>query len=168
MPLVPLVTDRLELRALDEQDTAAVFGILGDTNTVAAGSRLAQRDLESVRAWIARRMREEREYGLSMWAIDLKDTREMIGLCGVFPEDASHDVELAYVVTARLWGNGYATEAVRAAVEAVTGVGRGVFATIRPWNSRSIRVAVRAGLHPDGEIDFNGRTLVYRMSPDLR
>lgn len=165
MALVPLVTDRLELRALTGSDAAAVFEILGDEETVTPPSRLAMPDLASTTAWIARRVEQERRYGLSMWAIDSAATRELIGVCGFFPEGDSGEVEIGYVVKARLWGNGYGTEAVRASVDAVTQVGRGVYATIRPWNARSMRVAERAGLLPDGEIDLDGRMLVYRLSP---
>ena len=99
-----------------------------------------------------------------MWGVETLASGELVGLCGFFPRPKDTDLELGYVIRACDWGRGYATEAVRAAVGAVTEEGHRIYATIRPWNTASIVVAERAGLEPDGEvIDARGPLIVYPL-----
>ncbi len=141
---------------------AGVFDILSDEETTARVS-WRQTSRESASAWLRKRMAAEAEHGLSMWAVEMLKNRELIGLCGFLPRPKDDDLELGFVIKACYWGNGYATEAVRAAVGAVVGEERRVYATIRPWNVGSIVVAERAGLKPDGELqDERGTLIVYR------
>jgi RimJ/RimL family protein N-acetyltransferase len=69
MSLVPIVTPRLQLRALEPSDTAAVFDILGDEATTAMVS-WRQPTLATTAGWIDRRVRDEERHGLSMWAVE--------------------------------------------------------------------------------------------------
>lgn len=142
-----------------------VFSILGDEATVARVS-WRQGSLESTAEWLGKRIMAEKDRGLSMWGVETLGTCELIGLCGFFPRPSDTALELGYVIKACHQGNGYATEAVRAAVEAAVNGGHRVYATIRPWNSASIVVAERAGLRPDGELsDDRGPLTVYRSPP---
>jgi len=151
VPLVPLRTDRLTLRALDPDDLEAVFSILSDEATIARGS-WRQRSLASTGEWLRKRIIAEKARGLSMWGVETLETHELIGLCGFFPRPADTALELGYVIKACHQGKGYATEAVRAAVEAAVNGGHRVYATIRHLNSAPIIVAERAGLRSDGEL----------------
>lgn len=163
--LVPLTTARLRLRALTADDVDAVFAILGDEQTTARVS-WRQPSRAAAQGWLARRMAQEVRHGLSMWAVDLLDGGGTVGLCGFLPaadDPGTGEIELGYVVKASVWGRGYATEAATAAVGAAHRAGRTVYATIRPWNAGSVRVAERAGLHADGSVDDErGPLLVYR------
>lgn len=161
--LTPLVTDRLRLRALCEDDAEAVFGILGDEETTARVS-WRQPTLETTRDYVSRRISDQREHGLSMWAVELLESAgELVGLCGFFPE-APPTVELGYVIHASRWRQGFATEAVTAAMRAVQPLPVEVYATIRPWNVGSIRVATRAGMvETDQYTDDRGLMLVYGL-----
>jgi RimJ/RimL family protein N-acetyltransferase len=87
----------------------------------------------------------------------------VIGLAGFLPQDDG-PIELGYVVHARHWGGGYGTEAVRAALGALGDDPRVrlVIATIRPCNSRSLRVARAVGLRQiDSYVDDRGQMLVF-------
>jgi RimJ/RimL family protein N-acetyltransferase len=161
--LVPILTTRLRLRALTEADAASVFAIIGDETTTADVS-WRQPSQQAATAWLRRRIADEKAHGVSMWAVELLATDEMIGLCGFFPGDRS-ELELGYVIDAGHWHNGYATEAVSAAVKAARAAGRSMFATIRPRNAGSLRVAQCAGLAASGEVsDSRGSLLVYRST----
>ncbi len=92
-----------------------------------------------------RRIAQEREFGVSMWAVERMDTGELVGLCGFFPSDGP-EMELGYVVHAEHWGKGYATEAVSAALEAARRAGFKVWATIRSTNAASLAVARKVNL----------------------
>jgi len=161
---------------LTTADLTSVFAILGDQATTGQVS-WHQPDLQSAANWLSRRIDQENMHGFSMWAVETRQDGTVIGLCGFFPSDAE-EIELGYVATAALWGQGYATEAAGAAVDAALSEGYQVYATIRPSNSRSLRVVHRAGLRPDGEtgcpggrdqdaeiIDERGPLLVYRTHP---
>jgi RimJ/RimL family protein N-acetyltransferase len=70
---------------------------------------------------------------------------QMIGLCGLFPR-ASKKAELAYMVKFEFQRKGFGREAVSAIVDQAHAAGLEVFATIRPGNSASQKVAEAAGL----------------------
>lgn len=103
MTPVPMTTERLRIRALNEGDLAAVFAIVGD-HTVANGATWLQPDLESCRGYLARRIAEEAQFGYSIWGIERLDERDLIGLAGYAPH--GDEIELAYSIRADQWGRG--------------------------------------------------------------
>ncbi|KAA9381906.1 GNAT family N-acetyltransferase [Microbispora cellulosiformans] len=87
--------------------------------------------------------------GLGLLPIELRDTGEFIGYCGLTVGQATFDEpEIAYELARRAHGHGYATEAARAVMEAVARTGRGrLWATVREWNAPSFRVLEKLGFH---------------------
>ena len=164
MSLVPISSFRLLLRALRQDDLDAVFALLGDQTTTARMS-WRQTSREATQAWLERRMRDEEIHGLSMWAVEDRELHQLIGLCGFFPR-GEPELALGYVIAAPLWGRGLASEAVAAAVGAAMKAGYQVYATIRPWNTASLRVAEKVGLQRSGSVeDERGELLVFRTDP---
>ena|ERR1700754_1529252 len=99
------------------------------------------------------------KYGFGLWALELLTTGELVGFAGLahpvwFPALAP-EVEVGWRLHPDFWGNGYATEAGRAALDASTGP---VIAIIDPSNTPSIAVATRLGMTP-------GRTLPHPQRP---
>jgi len=149
------------LRPVTTGDLEAVHAILGDEATTSAVS-WRQTDLQSTARWIQRRSAQERDYGFSMWAAELRETAEIVGLCGFFPHEHP-EIELGYVIRADHWGQGLASELVTAALKAAESASLNVFATIRSANERSLAVARRTGLVEVGAVeDDRGRLLVFR------
>jgi RimJ/RimL family protein N-acetyltransferase len=68
-------------------------------------------------------------------------------------------LELAWILARRWWGNGYATEGARAALDQALTVWRRdrIISLIHPDNHASIRVAERLGERCEGLIDHLGR-----------
>jgi RimJ/RimL family protein N-acetyltransferase len=160
--MTELRSERLLLRPLCLTDLDAVFAILGDAETTAAVS-WRQPSRESAAVWLARRLDDQRECGVSMWGVELHSTRQLVGLCGFFPRHVSR-WELGYVLHARHWGQGLATEAVSLAVEHARGLGQAIFATIRASNVTSRRVAERAGFRlSKSEPEAPGELLLYEQ-----
>ncbi|MDA0163710.1 GNAT family N-acetyltransferase [Solirubrobacter ginsenosidimutans] len=91
------------------------------------------------------------QHGFGLWAVRVRATGEVIGFTGLshplwFPRVA-HEVEVGWRLHPSAWGNGYATEAGRAAVAAARtslGLSR-LIAVIDPENVASIAVAKRLG-----------------------
>ncbi|WP_211255729.1 GNAT family N-acetyltransferase [Actinocatenispora sera] len=74
-------------------------------------------------------------------------THRFAGYCGLVAGHASADEpEIAYELLRADHGNGYATEAARATVDAAAGTGRRqLWATVRSWNEQSFRVLDKIG-----------------------
>lgn len=160
----PIRTKRLTLSPVTQDDVAAVFDILGDPRTTANVS-FGLSDLESAECWVCRRMEQQGEYGLSMWAVVLS-ADGLVGLAGFFPH-VDRSIELGYVVHARHWGHGIASEAVEAMLQAAAGVADRVFATVRSTNAASLAIARRVGLvEHDRRQDGRGTLIVLRLGLD--
>jgi RimJ/RimL family protein N-acetyltransferase len=154
-----ILTERLVLRPLSENDEEAVFGILNDETTT-AGVSWRQHTREGARAWLDRRIENERTRGVNMWAVEQRSSSEVVGLCGFFPSESQ--LELGYVIHARFWRRGFAKEAARACVEQAVRSGYCIYATIRPMNRASVRIAESAGLRLTRKIeDERGGLLLY-------
>ena len=89
-------------------------------------------------------------YGFGLWAVELEGS--VVGFAGAahpmwLPQYA-HEVEVGWRLHPSVWGNGYATEAGRAAIDAALthlGLAR-IIACIDPANTASIAVASRLGM----------------------
>ena len=159
--MVPISTDRTTLRPLVESDIDSIHAILGDDRTTAAVS-WRQPDRASTARWIERRMIQEATFGLSMWAVEHRESRDVVGLCGFFPRELP-EVELGYVIRFDSWGQGLATEVVAATIDAAIKASYNIMATIRSTNARSLAVARRVGLGESDRLDDDrGQLIVFR------
>ena len=82
VPLAPIHTDRLLLRPLAANDSAAVFAILGHQPTVANVS-FGHATIDYTKNYVSRRARDEADLGYSMWAVQLVGSDTLVGLWGL-------------------------------------------------------------------------------------
>jgi RimJ/RimL family protein N-acetyltransferase len=164
-------TPRLVLRLFDAGDLDAYAAMTADPEAmrfIGSGATLARAD-----AWrqLAMFVGHWRLRGHGMWAIERRDTGALIGRAGFLEPEGWPGCELAWLLDRASWGQGYATEAARAALAfgfERLGLGR-VISLIYPDNLRSIRVAERLGQHFDGEIDaFGARVRLYSVRRAVR
>lgn len=115
MPL-PIETPRLVIRSFALQDAPALHErVFGDEEAMRFIPRGASPSVERTRASIERFMRHEREHGFGLWAVELKETGELIGDAGLFlVQGVGPEVEVAYHLGRKWWDQGYATEAASA------------------------------------------------------
>jgi RimJ/RimL family protein N-acetyltransferase len=102
--------------------------------------------------------------GYGMWALESKAGGELVGRAGFIDPPGWPGFELGWTLARPHWGQGYATEAARAALRcAFDTLGRDrVIHLIRPGNEPSIRVAERIGAKAAGEVELLGSVaLVY-------
>lgn len=173
MDPLPLTTSRLQIRALRDEDAEALYRIYGDPEAMRyVGSTGRARTREQTRKSLAGFIADRARHGLGLWATDLRESGEMIGMCGLIPvEGTGPDVEVVYVLEQPAWGRGYATEMARACLDAgfaSFGLER-IIALAYPANRPSIRVMQKAGMHPAGTMHAHGHDLVcYEVFADVR
>jgi ribosomal-protein-alanine N-acetyltransferase len=168
-PDLPVETDRLRLRSIEEDDADRLFEIYGDAETMRHVGRTgrpvvdiaaAQRAVETLRG-------NEAAHGFSLWALDERGGDPLVGVAGLaIVEGVGPDIEAAYILRRDRWGRGYATEALRAVLE----IGHGqlglerIVALAYLENDASRRVMEKAGMQPDGTVEAYGRTMTRHVS----
>ena len=107
-------TERLGLREYTPDDFDSLFGILSDPETMRHYP--APYDAEGTWRWIGWNLDNYRKYGFGLWAIELKETGEFIGDCGVTIQNIDGELlpEIGYHIHKNHWRKGYAGEAARA------------------------------------------------------
>ena len=153
-----LETPRLILREFLPEDADALALILCDPETMRYYPE--PYDRAGVEAWIERNRRRYREDGVSLWAMVLKATGEMIGDCGIILQQVEGEslYEIGYHLRRDLWHQGLATEAAVACRDwgfAHLPIDR-LISLIRPENLPSRRVAERNGMTIWKEVNWRG------------
>ena len=129
-------------------------------------------------AYVARTQRHLAESGYCKWAVEAPGVAPFIGAVGLSPVtfEASFTpaVEVAWRLHRRYWGQGYATEAARAAIEdGFTRIGlTDIVALTTLGNMASQRVMERLGMTRTIEFDHPAvaensplrRHILYRLS----
>ncbi len=155
---LPLVTERLVLRPLEEGDLDPLSRILGDPLAMRFFPR--PRTREESRVWIARNQERYTVDGHGLWAVERRSDGAFLGDCGLVMQrpEGRPEVEVGYHFAREHWGQGYATEAAGACIRLAFDVlrVRRVIALIRPDNVPSARVADRLGLRPLHPVDHAG------------
>jgi len=119
MPL-PLRTERLVIRPYRETDATPLHEVFGSPEVMKWTPSAPSKDVAETAQRLARTMAftARQPPGLGLWALELRDSAEFLGQVGLFPvEGKGPDVEVAYELSPRVWGHGYATEAARALVD---------------------------------------------------
>jgi RimJ/RimL family protein N-acetyltransferase len=172
-----LRTERLVLRPPTVDDAAVVGELIGDAEVMRfiGGAAPADAWPAIVGRWIGR----WEANGMGPFVVERREDGRFLGRAGIYVWDtrtwtpstladagAFAQPELGWALVRAAWGNGYATEAARAARDWVRGE-RGVEAlvsVIAPTNVRSQRVAERLGGEPAETVRLfdTGDAVVWR------
>ena len=155
-------TSRLIIRTWDESDINALCRLTQEPGTGDfAISSYRNFSVEKAREWVAREQQRFDKRGLARFAIELAETKEIIGISGIFemlPPDEDK-VELNYRYPTRQRGQGYATEAAKAilAYGFRTLKLSSIDAVTEPENEASKRVLNRLGFHKIADLEYESR-----------
>lgn len=150
MNIPTLTADRLVLRAFREDDVPALTALHSDPEVVRFLRPNGAPETNPRQAWeyIAMHMGHWLLKGYGKWAMADPKTDELIGRIGYFHMPYEWPgLELGWTVARRLWGQGYATEAARLALDwGFQNLDTNeIISAVHPDNAPSIRVAERLG-----------------------
>jgi [ribosomal protein S5]-alanine N-acetyltransferase len=140
-------TERLVLRTLVLDDIDSLMTIWGDEDVMkyCGGAGSKQREFKALQYYITM----QNGVGFAPYLVLLKDTDEVIGVCGFNPSNHEFDAELMYHFAKKFWGFGYATEAAKGCLEyAKENLGlKSIGASIDVKNHASKKILERLGFN---------------------
>jgi RimJ/RimL family protein N-acetyltransferase len=153
---LPLQTDRLIVRAFTPADRPAMQAMYADPLVMLHIDTRGEDPSRWVDAYIV----HQRDHGYGFWALQERATGQLIGEAGLAPFDGVGPwLELGYLLRRDRWGQGLATEAARACLDAAfdaLGVPE-VRAVIDVGNDGSLNVARKLGFREIGRRRRGGR-----------
>jgi RimJ/RimL family protein N-acetyltransferase len=143
-----LETERLILRQFTADDAAFILRLVNEPSFIQNIGDRGVRALDDARAYIFRVLQSYEKNGFGLYLVELKESGEPIGMCGLIKREELEDVDIGYAFLPEFWSKGYAVEsalAVKAYARDVVGLKR-LVAITDPENQGSIRVLEKIGL----------------------
>ncbi len=162
-------TERLEHRAFTVDDAESFYALNSNSKVMQfTGEPLLSSLAEAEQA--IENYSDFEVVGYGRWACVLKETKDVIGFCGLKYLPDLDVVDVGYRFQPEYWGHGFATEACIASLNFGFDTLRleQIFGFVIPENAASIRVLEKAGMQSTGEFDYDGtRVLRYVKLGDV-
>jgi [ribosomal protein S5]-alanine N-acetyltransferase len=164
-----LETERLRLRRLTVDDAATLHRIHHEPGVWTYYTGTPPATAADERAQIESHLARQQHPEFGFRAVVLRQTGEMVGLCGLLSQvvDGQVEAEIAYMLSPRFWGRGLASEAARAVRDRAFQSLRcsHLISLIHPENLPSKRVALAVGMAHIKDTLFRGLPVeVYRVA----
>ncbi|MGC4044128.1 MAG: GNAT family N-acetyltransferase [Armatimonas sp.] len=149
-------TERLLCRRWQASDIEPLFAVYSDSEAmrwVGDGAPLLREHCEH---WLEVTDTNYQKRGYGMFALEERETGQVIGFCGIVHPGGQPEAEVKYALLKSHWGKGLATEAVRALLDyghQTHGLSE-IIATVAPANLASQRVLLKSGM-TQGELREN-------------
>ena len=142
-----------------ETDAEPMLRVYGDPEVMRFILGGALSDESAVRSLLERYSDAQERQGFSSWAVVGRQTGQPIGDAGFGIFEPTGEVELGYTLARDSWGQGYATEAARACLEAGLEqlAAPRIIAVVDAENEPSLRVPERIGMRKVETIQAHGR-----------
>ena len=151
----PVTTERLRLREFVFEDAAFVLRLLNEPSFIANIADRGVRSLADAERYLAEGpMTSYARNGFGLWLVELLDSGEPAGMCGLIRREGLEDADIGYAFLPEHWGAGYAREACALTLALGRerfGLDR-VVAIVSPGNARSVRVLEHLGFADEGII----------------
>jgi [ribosomal protein S5]-alanine N-acetyltransferase len=148
-----LETERLVLRQLEPRDAAAIFAILGDTETMLYMDTPPMADVSEAEALVTRSRAGFADGATLQWGLTVRGEDEVVGWCTLFRiHRESRRAEIGYVLGRPFRGRGYNNEALTRIVGYAfgeLGLNR-IEAELDPENAASAKAVRRLGFSDEG------------------
>lgn len=147
-----LVTDRLHIRPLAASDDAFILRLLNEPSFIEHIGDRRVKTREDARAYIETGPQASHAaHGFGLDCVELAETSEAIGICGLLKRDVLDDVDVGYALLPEFCAKGYAREAVAAVLhDAKTRLHLPrIAAIVSSGNAKSIRLLESLGFRFD-------------------
>lgn len=138
---------RLLIRRFTPDDAPFVLRLVNDPDFLLHIGDRKVRNLDDARAYIANGPQasyEKNGFGLSV--VELAESGEAIGMCGLIRRDCLDDVDIGYAFLPEFRARGYAREAAAATLAHARELGLSrIVAVVSPGNERSIALLEKLG-----------------------
>jgi len=152
-------TNRLHLRHIEIEDAGFMLGLLNEPDFLKFVGDKEVRDLDSAQNYIRQGpIASYENYGFGLYLIELIDSREAIGICGLLKRSFLEKPEIGFALMPEYRGHGYAFEAARATVDLARDTLKlpGLLAITAGNNIRSIKLLQKLGMSFDKLIPLPG------------
>jgi [ribosomal protein S5]-alanine N-acetyltransferase len=151
-------TQRLRLRRLCDDDAAFIRELVNDPAFIRyIGDKGVRNDADAVAYIRNGPIASYEKFGFGLYAVELRDTGQPIGMCGLLKRDTLPDADLGFAFRPQFRGRGFAAESALAVVRyarETLGLKR-ILAITTPDNVNSIRVLERAGMRFEKMVELN-------------
>jgi ribosomal-protein-alanine N-acetyltransferase len=157
-----LETARLQLAPWQPDDWLPLRPIATDPRVMRYISDGKPWPEERIREFVSRQIGHCDRLGYCLWKLLLKDTKEMIGFCGLQPLEGTAETEMGWWLAQEWWERGLATEAARTALHdgfERAGLAR-IVAVAVAANRASIHVMEKLGMKYEREAIHRGFEVV--------
>lgn len=162
-----LETDRLRLREFILEDAEFVLKLV---NTPLWHEFIGDKNIytrEAALAYIQNSLQKSYEKnGYGLWLMQLKDTSESIGMCGLVNRDSLDDIDIGFALLPTYERNGFTFEAAKATLQYAknTLAIDKIVAITNPKNVASIRLLNKLGLQFEKEVQVTENDTVLLFS----
>ena len=158
MTIPTFETERLILRPFTAEDVEPLHGIMNQEGILQYFPGPGNPPIEKVEKFVAHQVKQWDEIGYAWWAVELKETRRLLGWNGLQYLPETGETEIGFLTDSGYWGLGLTTEAGRIGVlfafETV-GIDE-LIALAHPENRASQRVIEKFGLRFVEETEYFG------------
>jgi RimJ/RimL family protein N-acetyltransferase len=159
-------TNRLHLRHIEIEDAGFMLSLLNDPDFLKFVGDKQVRDLDSAQSYIRQGpIASYDTYGFGLYLIELIDSREVIGICGLLKRGFLDGTELGFALMPEYRGQGYAFEAAQATIDLARDTLKlsGLIAITVDNNVRSNRLLQKLGMSFDKLIALPGSSKEVKL-----
>ena len=162
-----LETERLTLRHLSpDRDAEFILRLLNEPSFLQFIGDKGVRTQDDARAYIRNGpMNSYEQNGFGLYKVELKESGEAIGICGLVKRDTLPDADIGFAFLPEYWNKGYAHESAAAVMRYaldVLGLDR-ILAIATPDNEASAKLLRKIGLRFDRLIKLSEDAAEIRL-----
>ena len=154
-PLTIVETERLVLRKLSTDDAEFIVELLNQPSFLRyIGDKEVRNNGDAVRYIQTGPVASYERFGFGLYLVELKESGESIGMCGLLKRDSLPDVDIGFAFLPSYWSRGYALESATAVMNygrEELGLRR-IVAITSADNDASMRLLEKIGLRFEGMI----------------
>ena len=146
--MVVIETERLVIRFLTAEDAEFILTLVNEPSFISNIGDRGIRTLEQASNYLLDGpITSYERNGHGLYAVELRESRDRIGMCGLLRRPLFDDIDLGYALLPEYWSRGLAHEAATAVLEfghSTLGAAR-ILGLVSPNNIPSIRLLEKMG-----------------------